>query len=585
MKEILSGNEAIARGAWEAGVLWASAYPGTPSTEILETVGALYQDDIHAQWSPNEKTALEAAVGASLGGVRALACMKHVGVNVAADPLFTASYTGVNGGLVLVTADDPNLHSSQNEQDNRNYAKFAKVPMVEPADSQEAKEFLKAAFELSERFDTPVLLRSTTRICHSKTLVELGERQELPRPTELERDIPKNVMLPAYARPKHPKVEQRLADLKAYGKDSPLNRVEMGDRSIGIITSGIAYQYAKDALPGASFLKLGLVYPLPDDLVREFASRVDQVVVIEELDPFIEEQVRLLGIDVAHGKDWFPITGELSPDLVAERLTGQAVQRRPAAEGLPIRPPVMCPGCSHRGVFTVLRKLKVYVSGDIGCYTLGALPPFQAMHACLCMGGSITMAEGLSRAVEDTTDRKNQVVAVIGDSTFFHSGVTGLMDLIWNQGSSVVMIQDNRITAMTGGQVTPGIGKNLMGKDAPVIDIETLVKALGVAEENVRVVNAYDLEQVETVLKEELAKPAPSVVLTKEPCVLKYRVKAPSLTVDADACTACGVCLRTSCIALGMVGEGDDQHVEIDPNFCTGCTVCAQVCKFDAIRS
>ncbi len=524
-------------------------------------------------------------MGASLGGVRALACMKHVGVNVAADPLFTASYTGVNGGLVLVTADDPNLHSSQNEQDNRNYAKFAKVPMVEPADSQEAKEFLKAAFELSERFDTPVLLRSTTRICHSKTLVELGERQELPRPTELERDIPKNVMLPAYARPKHPKVEQRLADLKAYGKDSPLNRVEMGDRSIGIITSGIAYQYAKDALPGASFLKLGLVYPLPDDLVREFASRVDQVVVIEELDPFIEEQVRLLGIDVAHGKDWFPITGELSPDLVAERLTGQAVQRRPAAEGLPIRPPVMCPGCSHRGVFTVLRKLKVYVSGDIGCYTLGALPPFQAMHACLCMGGSITMAEGLSRAVEDTTDRKNQVVAVIGDSTFFHSGVTGLMDLIWNQGSSVVMIQDNRITAMTGGQVTPGIGKNLMGKDAPVIDIETLVKALGVAEENVRVVNAYDLEQVETVLKEELAKPAPSVVLTKEPCVLKYRVKAPSLTVDADACTACGVCLRTSCIALGMVGEGDDQHVEIDPNFCTGCTVCAQVCKFDAIRS
>ncbi len=585
MKEVLSGNEAIARGAWEAGVHYAAAYPGTPSTEILETIGARYKDDIRAQWSPNEKVALETAVGASIAGARALACMKHVGVNVAADPLFTASYTGVGGGLVLVSADDPNLHSSQNEQDNRNYAKFAKIPLVEPADSQEAKDFLKVAFEISERFDTPVLFRTTTRISHSKSVVELGEREERPLPQALERDVKKYTMLPAYARPKHPRIEERIQKLKAYGNACPLNRVEMGDTSIGIIASGIAYQYAKEALPQASFLKLGLTYPLPEQLIRDFASKVDRVVVVEELDPFLEEQIRLLGIEVEHGKDWFPITGELTPELVAERLTGTAPERGPVAEGLPVRPPVLCPGCSHRGVFVVLRKLKVYVSGDIGCYTLGALPPFEALHACLCMGGSITMAHGINRVMGEPADRKNKTVAVIGDSTFFHSGVTGLMDMIWNRGNSVVLIQDNRITAMTGGQVTPGIGRTLTGEEAPVIDIEKLVVALGVKPENVRVISAYDLEEIETVLKEELDKPEPSVVITKDPCVLQYRVKGKPMTVDPEACTACGVCLRTSCIALGMVGEGDERHAEIDPNFCTGCTVCAQVCKFDAIRS
>ncbi len=584
MKEVLSGNEAIARGAWEAGVRYAAAYPGTPSTEILENIGTRYRDDIYSQWSPNEKVALETVVGASIAGVRALAAMKHVGVNVAADPLFTASYTGVRGGLVLVCADDPNLHSSQNEQDNRNYAKFAKIPLVEPSDSQEAKEFLKIAFEISEQFDTPVLFRTTTRISHSKSIVDLGDRAELPRPDHMERDVKKYTMLPAYARPKHPKIEERLRNLRAYGATSPLNRVEMGDRSVGIVASGIAYQYAKEALPNASFLKLGLTYPIPDDLVREFASKVDQLIVVEELDPFLEEQIRLLGIEVAHGKDWFPITGELTPEAVAERLTGRVGQRQPAAEGLPVRPPVLCPGCSHRGVFTVLRKLKVYVSGDIGCYTLGALPPFEALHACLCMGGSITMAHGISKAMGEVTDRKDRTVAVIGDSTFFHSGVTGLMDMIWNGGHSVVMIQDNRITAMTGGQVTPGIGKTLMGADSPAIDIEKLVVTLGVKPENVRVVSAYDLKEIETVLKEELDKPEPSVVITKDPCVLQYRVKNTPMRVDPEACTACGVCLRTSCIALGMTGEGDEKHAEIDPNFCTGCTVCAQVCKFDAIR-
>ncbi|MBI5017789.1 MAG: indolepyruvate ferredoxin oxidoreductase subunit alpha [Deltaproteobacteria bacterium] len=581
-KEILSGNEAIARGAWEAGVTYAAAYPGTPSTEILESLGKDYRD-IYSQWSPNEKVALETAVGASLAGARALACMKHVGVNVAADPLFTAIYTGVNGGLVLVTADDPNLHSSQNEQDNRNYAKFAKLPLIEPSDSQEAKDFLKAAFDLSEQFDTPVLFRTTTRVNHSKSVVELGERVERPKPQGIARDTKKYTMLPGFARPKHPKIEERLQRIKEYGVESPLNRVEMGDTRVGIVTSGISYQYAKEALPGASFLKLGLTYPLPEALVRDFAQHVDQVIVVEELDPFLEEQIRLLGIEVAHGKDLFPIVGELEPSVVAQELTGAAANMLAAAEGLPIRPPVLCPGCSHRGVFTVLRKLKVFVSGDIGCYTLGALPPLEAMHACLCMGGSIPMAHGISKVVADSGDLKDRVVAVIGDSTFFHSGVTGLIDLIWNGGTSVVIIQDNRITGMTGGQENPGTGHTLSGGESPQIDMERLVLALGVKPANVRVVSAYDLKEVEAVLREELGKPEPSVVITKDPCVLQYKVKKPALTVDPEVCTACKQCLRVGCIALSLEGEGDAAHAVIDPNFCVGCTVCAQVCKFDAI--
>ncbi|MBI5445114.1 MAG: indolepyruvate ferredoxin oxidoreductase subunit alpha [Deltaproteobacteria bacterium] len=585
MKEILSGNEAIARGAWEAGVTYAAAYPGTPSTEILETIGKEYPKEIYSQWSPNEKTALETAIGASMAGARAIACMKHVGVNVAADPLFTAVYTGVNGGLVLVTADDPALHSSQNEQDNRNYAKFAKIPLIEPSDSQEAKEFVKVAFELSERYDTPVLFRTTTRISHSKSVVELAERLDRPAPKTIARDIRKYTMLPAFAKPKHPKIVERLLDMKRYGVQSPLNRVEMGDTRIGIITSGISYQYAKEAMPEASFLKLGLTYPLPEDLIRDFAQHVDELVVVEELDPFIEEQVRLMGIPVAHGKDLFPIVSELEPGFVAQKLTGVAAEAIPAAEGLPIRPPVLCPGCSHRGLFTVLRKLKVFVSGDIGCYTLAALPPLEAVHACTCMGASITMAHGMSKVVPDTGEMKDKIVAVIGDSTFFHSGVTGLMDMIWNGGNSVVVIQDNRITAMTGGQENPGSGHVLLGVESPQIDVEKLVVALGVKPDNVRVVSAYDLKVLEKTLKEEIAKPEPSVVITKDPCVLQYKVKQPPLHVEADVCTACKQCLKVGCIALSMEGTGDDAHVTIDPSFCTGCTVCAQVCKFDAIQS
>lgn len=584
MKQVLSGNEAIARGAWEAGVSFASAYPGTPSTEILENIAKSYKGDIYAQWSPNEKVALEVGVGASVAGARTLVTMKHVGVNVAADPLFTAVYTGVKGGLVLVTADDPALHSSQNEQDNRNYAKFSKIPLIEPSDSQEAKDFLKIAFEMSEQYDTPVLFRTTTRISHSKSVVDLGERQAPAKVESLERNIKKYTMLPGFARPRHPLIEARLKELAIEGAKSPLNKVEMGDTEVGIVSSGVAYQYAKEAMPNASFLKLGLTYPMPVELVRDFAKKVKKLVVVEELDPFLEEQIRLAGIEVSNGKDLFPIIGELEPSFVAEKLTGALAAKVTPSEGLPIRPPVLCPGCSHRGVFTILKKLKVFVAGDIGCYTLGALPPIESMHTCLCMGGSIPMAHGMAKVVGVQEDRQNQVVAVIGDSTFFHSGVTGLMDMIWNNGNAVVMIQDNRITAMTGGQENPGSGHTLMGEPASQIDIEKLVIALGVKPENVRIVNSYDLKQVETVLKEELAKPNPSVIITKEPCVLQFKVSSKPYFVDTEACTGCKQCIKVGCIALSMTADGDKSKAAIDPNFCTGCSVCAQVCKFDAIK-
>lgn len=583
MKEILSGNEAIARGAWEAGAVYAVAYPGTPSTEILETIGKLYGPELYSQWSPNEKTALETAVGASMAGGRAIACMKHVGVNVAADPLFTATYTGVNGGLVLVTADDPDQHSSQNEQDNRNYAKFAKVPLIEPSDSQEAKDFLKIAFEISEQFDTPVIFRTTTRISHSKSVVELGAREERPKPGSLTRDIKKYAMLPAYARPKHPLVEKRISDLAVHGVDSPLNRVEMGNNEVGIITSGISYQYAKEAMPDASFLKLGLTYPIPENLILDFARKVKRLIIVEELDPFLEEQVRLLGITVTHGKDYFSNIGELEPALVNQKLTGTPVRKTTPAPGLPVRPPVLCPGCSHRGVAVVLRKLKVYVSGDISCFTLAALPPLEAVHACLCMGASITMAHGMSKVLGKAQRMEDKLVAVIGDSTVFHSGMSSLVDLIWNAGNAVVIIQDNRTTAMTGGQENPGSGHTLNGVDSPDIDVEKLVLAMGLPRENVHVVNSYDLTQIETVLRNELAKDTPSVVITKDPCVLRFKVSSRPMKVDPEKCTACKVCLKVGCISISMVGEEDNLHAEVDNHSCTGCGVCAQVCKFEAI--
>ncbi len=580
MKELLSGNEAMARGVYEAGVKFASAYPGTPSTEILENVAHRYKE-IYSEWSPNEKVALEVAIGASLAGARAVATMKHVGVNVAADPLFTLSYTGVNGGLVIITCDDPELHSSQNEQDNRHYAKAAKMPVIEPSDSQEAKDFIKEAFNISEKFDTPVLFRSTTRISHSKGIVEFGDRIEFEIPKELSKESKKYTMLPVNARRRHPIVEERLKKLAEYGYSSPLNKVEYNDKSIGIITSGISYQYAKEVFPEASFLKLGLTYPLPEKLVKEFASNVEKIYVIEELDPFLEEGVKLLGIKVDKGKDVIPICGELNQAILRKAFGVKGDEQVfEASEGLPLRPPTLCPGCAHRGLFTVLGKIKCFVSGDIGCYTLGALPPLNALHTTVCMGASIGMAHGISKVF--TPDSiKNKTVAVIGDSTFFHSGITGLLDMIYNKGNAVVIIMDNRTTAMTGGQENPGSGKTLMGEPAIETDVLELVKALGV--KNAYEFNSYNLEETEKIIREALEKDELTVLVCKQPCVLQYKVFKPSLKVDEEKCKGCKACIRVGCIALGLKEVDGETKAEIDPNMCVGCGVCAQVCKFDAI--
>ncbi len=589
MQEILSGNEAIARGAWEAGVKLAAAYPGTPSTEILEAT-ARYTD-IYSEWSPNEKVAMEVGIGASMAGARALVCMKHVGVNVAADPLFTVSYTGVKGGLVLVTADDPALHSSQNEQDNRNYARFAKIPLLEPTDSAEAKEFLKTAFELSERFDTPVLFRTTTRISHSKSLVEMGERTASDPITVLEKATKKYTMLPSNAAPRHPLVEQRLVDMAELAETTPLNRMEMGDARVGIIASGAAYQYAREAFPEASFLKLGMTYPLPPRLIADFRAQVDRLYVLEELDPFLEELIRLMGITVDGGKNLFSMCGELEPGLIARVLhedgapgvdSALLVTPQAGATDLPGRPPTLCPGCSHRGLFAVLKRLRVFVSGDIGCYTLGALPPFEAMHSCICMGASIGMAHGMAQVTEPSDNLQAKSVAVIGDSTFFHSGVTPLMDIAYNGGRTLTIIADNRTTGMTGGQENPGTGKTLMGKPAAMVDIPALCRAVGI--KRVTEIDPLDLAETKRVLEEELRADEPSVVIAKSPCVLQYKIKRPAYYVDTEVCTGCKHCLKAGCTALNLLESSDSIKVEILADQCTGCGVCAQLCKFDAIR-
>jgi len=591
MQEILSGNEAIARGAWEAGVRFAAAYPGTPSTEILEAVAGY--KDIYSEWSPNEKVALEVGIGASMAGPRALVCMKHVGVNVAADPLFTASYTGVKGGLVLVSADDPALHSSQNEQDHRNYAKFAKVPLLEPSDSSEAKEFIKTAFELSEQYDTPVLFRTTTRIAHSKSMVELGDRIAVDPITIFEKNTTKYTMLPSNAAPRHVIVEQRLLDVAQMADTCPLNRIEMGDPAVGIVAAGAAYQYARDAFPQASFLKLGLTWPLPKGLVAEFRSKVEKLYVVEELDPFLEENIRLMGITVEGGKSLLSLLGEYDQGIVARALTAaggpgadpELLAPVPeAATGLPGRPPTLCPGCSHRGIFSMLKRLKVFVSGDIGCYTLGALPPYEAMHSCVCMGASISMAHGMTQVAEPGDDPRGKSVAVIGDSTFFHSGITPLMDIAYNRGPALTLILDNRTTGMTGGQENPGTGKTLMGEPAAMVDIPALCRALGI--QRVREIDPLNLAEVKEVLEEELKVDEPSVVIAKSPCVLQYKIKRPAYRVDAELCTGCKHCLKVSCMALSLVKPatpGERPKVEILADQCTGCGVCAQMCRFDAI--
>ena len=587
---IMSGNEAIARGAWEAGVRFASAYPGTPSTEILESL--VRYEDVYCEWAPNEKVAIEAATGASLAGARALACMKHVGLNVGADPFFSASHIGVKGGFVIVSADDPAMHSSQDEQDNRQYAKFAKMPMIEPSEADEAREYVKAAYELSEEFDTPVLFRMTTRTSHSQGVVELGHRGAEPEPlTVLDRDPSKNLMMPHNARLRHAFIEQRLLDIADWAETTPLNRVEMGDPRIGIVTSGAAYGSAREAFPGASFLKLGLTYPLPRKLIADFRARVEKLYVVEELDPFLEELIRLQGIQVDGGKDVLPLLGEFDPGLVARSLSAAGVPGveaellqtvEPAAEDLPDRPPTLCPGCSHRGVFVALRKMRAFVAGDIGCYSLGALAPFEAMHCSTCMGAGISMAHGMAKVLDETADRKNRPVAVIGDSTFFHSGITSLLDVAYNQSDVLTLILDNRTTAMTGGQKNPGMGTSLSGRPAPDVDIPALVRALGI--ERVAEIDPFDVAQTEQVLREELAVREPSVVIATSPCVLQYKIKRPPWSVDEDVCTGCKACLRAGCTSLSLYDLDDkERRVAIDPTVCNGCGVCAQLCKYGAI--
>ncbi len=571
MKKILSGNEAIARGAYEAGVRFAAAYPGTPSTEILETIASHYKE-IHAEWTPNEKVALETAVGASYTGARSMAIMKHVGVNVAADPLMTLPYTLIRGGIVVVSADDPELFSSQNEQDNRHYARFAKIPMLEPSDSQEAKDMTKEAFRISEAYMTPVMLRTTTRISHSMGVVEMGDVEGGMEPS-LERHPAEWVMLPANARRRHPVIEDRLAELRKLSETTPLNRMEMGDTALGIISSGVAFQYAKEAFPGASFLKLGMPYPLPAGLVREFASRVKELWVVEELDPFMEGMVRELGIS-CRGKERIPVCGELNPDIVRACVLGDPIPR-PLQAQLPARPPSMCPGCPHRAMLYALKRAKCFIAGDIGCYTLGFLPPLDAIDTCLCMGAGINQAHGMSRVFGPGAQK---LAAVIGDSTFFHSGITGLLNLAYNRGSALIVILDNRTTAMTGAQNHPGTGVTIQGEHTVDIDIENLVRAIGI--EWVKTVNPYDLKSTRAAVQEALDTKGPAVIISRAPCVLLGRGAVPGkpLAVDADACTGCKVCISLGCPALEF--RGDRAYINA---FCTGCNVCAEVCPAKAI--
>lgn len=573
MKVLLSGNEAIARGAWEAGVKVAAAYPGTPSTEILETLGPL--PGVKAQWSPNEKVALEVAYGASVAGARALVAMKHVGLNVAADPLLSAAYTGVNGGLVVVSADDPGLHSSQNEQDNRYYARLAKIPCLEPSDSQEAKDFTALAFQLSEEYDTPVLLRTTTRVSHSKSLVEVGERSEVfLRPYY--KEPAKYVIIPAHARGRHSVVEARLLDLADYAERSPLNRVERRSAKVGVITNGISYQYVREVLPDASVLKLGMTFPLPARLIASFAAEVEMLWVVEELDPFVEEQIRATGI-ACRGKDVLPREGEFSPDVLRRAILGAGTPSGPdpATLSLPGRPPVLCPGCPHRGVFYTLRQLNVTVTGDIGCYSLGVLPPLDAMDTCLCMGASLGAALGMVKA---DPERAGQVVAVIGDSTFLHSGMTGLLDIVYNRAPIPVLILDNHTTAMTGHQDHPGTGRTLQGEETSAVDYEAVVRALGV--KRVSVVDPLNLDALKETLRADLASGEPSVIIARRPCALLSRRPGVPLAVVPSRCADCRACLRLGCPALSALGG----KVAIDPALCTGCGLCVRVCKHSAIR-
>lgn len=572
-KKIMLGNEAIARGAYEAGVKVSAAYPGTPSTEISENI-ALY-DEIYAEWSPNEKVATEVAIGASISGVRAMASMKHVGVNVASDPLYTISYSGVNGGLVLVAADDPGLYSSQNEQDTRCVARAALVPVLEPSDSQEAKDFVKIAYEISEKYDTPVILRTTTRLAHSQGVVTLEERQEI-EDKPYERNPAKYVMMPANAIGRHVYVEQRMKSLAEDGCGFAINRAEYRDTSLGFITSGIPYQYVREACPNASVLKLGMVHPLPRKLIEEFASKVDTLYIFEELEPVIEEQVKSWGIK-ALGKEIFTLQGEYSANMIREKVLKEDLHIKEPAK-VPARPPILCPGCPHRSVYSVLSKLKIHAAGDIGCYTLGALPPLNVIDTTVCMGSSISTLHGMEKA--KGKEYVKNWVAVIGDSTFMHTGVNSLMNMVYNQATGTVIILDNSTTGMTGHQDHAATGKTLKGETVPAINILKLCKAMGI--ESVKEVNAFDTEELERIIKEEVARDAVSVIITKSPCVLlKGNVFPYKCKPVEEKCKKCGMCLKPGCPALRKKPDGT---IAIDEIMCNGCGLCEQLCKFGAIE-
>ena len=575
MKQLMLGNAAVARGLYEAGCCVISSYPGTPSTEITEEAAKF--DDIYCEWAPNEKVAMEVAFGASLAGKRAFCGMKHVGLNVAADPLFTMSYTGVNGGMVIGVADDAGMHSSQNEQDSRRHAIAAKVPMLEPSDSAEALAFTRLAFALSEEFDTPVLLKMCTRVAHSQSLVELSDREER-QTVPYEKNIAKYVMMPGNAIRRHPAVEERTSRLREWAETAPINRVEMGGTGLGIITSSTSYQYVKEVFgDSVSVLKLGMANPLPVRLIRDFAAKVDKLVVVEELDPIIEEHCRTLGLEVS-GKDVLPMEGEFSQNLVAARLGGTVHSGKALDDAIPPRPPVMCAGCPHRGLFYTLNKNKCTVLGDIGCYTLGAVAPLSAMDMTLCMGASISAIHGFNKALG--TESEGRTVAVIGDSTFMHSGMTGLANIAYNQSNSTVIILDNSITGMTGHQQNPTTGYNIKGDPAGKIDLEALCRAMGF--NRVRVVDPYDLKATDQAVKEELAADEPSVIISRRPCaLLKYvKHKAP-LKVNTDKCIGCKSCMKIGCPAISMK-EG---KAHVDNTLCVGCGVCEQLCPVGAFES